>query len=176
MFAGCSGQTKISKTIFPAHKKSLTEIIPSRTNNLLSAVPPCIHRNCPVRLAGYCHIPGNWRIPSRWRILSIYHDMPLTSPSAVHLTVCFLPGSQQRGLSVKASLPLSPLQRFLLFRYFILYHRYMPFVKDIFSFRISFPFWLSFRLEGFSFLLNLALDILLRLLFTPVISPPFFFW
>ena len=36
----------------------------------------------------------------------------LTTPSAVHLTTCFLPDSQQHGLSGKASSPLSPLQRF----------------------------------------------------------------
>ena len=38
---------------------------------------------------------------------------PLTAPSAVHLTGCFLPDSQQYGLSVEAYLPLSPHQRFL---------------------------------------------------------------
>ena len=36
----------------------------------------------------------------------------LTAPSAVHLTTCFSPDSQRRGLSVQASLPLSPHQRF----------------------------------------------------------------
>ena len=36
----------------------------------------------------------------------------LTAPSAVHLTTCFSPDSQHRRLSVEASLPLSPLQRF----------------------------------------------------------------
>ena len=36
----------------------------------------------------------------------------LTAPSAAHLTTCFLPDSQQHGLSGKASSPLSPLQRF----------------------------------------------------------------
>ncbi len=35
-----------------------------------------------------------------------------SAPSAVHLTVCFAPASQHRGLSVAASKPLSPLQRF----------------------------------------------------------------
>ena len=38
---------------------------------------------------------------------------PLTAPSAVHLTNCFTPDSQQRRLSVLAYSPLSPLQRFL---------------------------------------------------------------
>ena len=32
-------------------------------------MPPCIHRGDPVRLAGYLHIPGNWRMPPRRRIL-----------------------------------------------------------------------------------------------------------
>ena len=42
----------------------------------------------------------------------------LTAPSAVHLTTCFLPDSQHRRLSVKASLPLSPLQRFIYYWFF----------------------------------------------------------
>ncbi len=45
-----------------------------------------------------------------------------TAPSAVHLTICFLPDSQHRRLSVKASLPLSPPQRFAILNYFIIYH------------------------------------------------------
>ena len=45
----------------------------------------------------------------RRRILCKIH---LTAPSAVHLTICFVPGSQHPGFSVGASLPLSPLQRF----------------------------------------------------------------
>ncbi len=36
----------------------------------------------------------------------------LTAPSVVHLTICFLPDSQHHRLSVKALLPLSPLQQF----------------------------------------------------------------
>ena len=35
-----------------------------------------------------------------------------TTPSAVHLTTCFMSDSQHLRLSVLASLPLSPLQRF----------------------------------------------------------------
>ena len=45
-----------------------------------------------------------------------------TAPSAVHLTTCFLPDSQHHRLSVKASLPLSPLQRFNILNLSILYH------------------------------------------------------
>ena len=58
-------------------------------------------------------------IPAYPRQLTYAHtsqntrNTPLTAPSAVHLTSSFLPDSQQRGLSVKAFLPLSPLQRFL---------------------------------------------------------------
>ena len=37
----------------------------------------------------------------------------LTVPSAVHLTTCFMSDSQHLRLSVLASLPLSPLQRFI---------------------------------------------------------------
>ena len=41
----------------------------------------------------------------------------MTAPSAVHLTNCFSPDSQHHRLSVEASLPLSPLQRFSLLNY-----------------------------------------------------------
>ena len=44
----------------------------------------------------------------------------LTAPSAVHLTTCFLPDFQLRRLSVKASLPLSPSQRFKIFIFCII--------------------------------------------------------
>ena len=40
------------------------------------------------------------------------HKTHFAAPSAVHLTMCILPDFQHRRLSVKASLPLSPLQRF----------------------------------------------------------------
>ena len=73
-----------------------------------------IHRIAPMRLAGYQHIPGNWRMPTRCRILGVNKCTLLTAPSAVHLTTCFSPDSQQHRLSVKASLPLSPLQRFII--------------------------------------------------------------
>ncbi|MEE0547390.1 MAG: hypothetical protein UC390_06610, partial [Peptococcaceae bacterium] len=46
----------------------------------------------------------------------------LTAPSAVHLTTCFSPDSQQHGFSVQASSPLSPPQRFGVFELSILYH------------------------------------------------------
>ncbi|MBR2593019.1 MAG: hypothetical protein IKD83_00130, partial [Firmicutes bacterium] len=49
---------------------------------------------------------------------------PLTAPSAVHLAACFLPDSQHRRLSVKASLPLSPHQRFSVLNFNEFYHDY----------------------------------------------------
>ena len=95
-------------------KTSLTEIYSlSRTN-----------RNYPR-----CHLDSRqWRralsrVPTYPRQLTYAHTSQntwpksLTAPSAVHLTTCFLPDSQHRRLSVKASLPLSPLQRFGLLKY-----------------------------------------------------------
>ena len=51
----------------------------------------------------------SWNTP--WQLVQCSY-FGLTTPSAVHLTTCFLPDSQQHGLSGKASSPLSPLQRF----------------------------------------------------------------
>ena len=72
-------------------------------------MPPCIHR-IPCALS---------RIPTYPRQLTYAHTLQntlenihLTAPSAVHLPTCFSSGSQLPGLSVKASLTLSPLQRF----------------------------------------------------------------
>ena len=74
-----------------------------------------------MHLAGYQHIPGKWRLPTTSQnTLGISH---LTAPSAVHLTTCFLPDSQHHRFSVKASLPLSPLQRFEVLNYLLLYSR-----------------------------------------------------
>ena len=69
-----------------------------------------IHRNDPMRLAGYRHILGIYTLA--YSVAEYFGKTHLTAPSAVHLTTCFLPDSQHRRLSVKASLPLSPLQRF----------------------------------------------------------------
>lgn len=63
-----------------------------------------------MHLTGYQHIPGKLRLPTASQ--NTLCKAHLTAPSAVHLTTCFLPDSQHRRLSVKASLPLSPLQRF----------------------------------------------------------------
>ena len=54
----------------------------------------------------------------RRRILGSLH--PLTAPSAVHLTVRFLPAFQRRGLSGRAWPPLSPLQRFGVYEFTII--------------------------------------------------------
>lgn len=63
-------------------------------------------------------------MPSRCRILGFDKITELlTAPSAVHLTTCFSPDSHQRRLSVKASLPLSPLQRFGVLNWFGFYHQ-----------------------------------------------------
>ena len=100
----CRGDTKKS----PAKKVSLP-----RTNKQL--IYPRCHLDSQLtlrRLAGYQHTPGNSRIPTRYRIL---RKIRFPVPSVVHLTSCFLPDSQHRGFSVKASLPLSPPQRFTIF-------------------------------------------------------------
>ncbi len=57
----------------------------------------------------------------------------LTAPSAVHLTICFLPDSHHRRLSVKASLPLSPHQRFILLNYIGIISPQYVFVNKIFN-------------------------------------------
>ena len=70
------------------------------------------------------------RIPTYPRQLTYAHTLQntlenihLTAPSAVHLTTCFLPDSQHLRLSVKASLPLSPLQRFTMLNCFGFQHK-----------------------------------------------------
>lgn len=57
-------------------------------------------------------------MPSRRRILCGFPH--LTAPSAVHLTVRFLPAFQHRGLSGRAWPPLSPLQRFGVYEFTII--------------------------------------------------------
>ena len=86
----------------------------SRTNKNLSAVPPCLHG--PTRALS--------RRPTYTRQLTYALTLQntlrishLTAPSAAHLTACFLPAFQHRRLSVKASLPLSPLQRFIMLNF-----------------------------------------------------------
>ena len=89
-------------------KKSLTECYFCQGRIYLIRGATLIHGKS-VLSAGYHHIPGMSRLPH----VAEYSGIPrLTAPSAVHLTMCFLPDSQLRRLSVKASLPLSPLQRF----------------------------------------------------------------
>ena len=67
----------------------------------LSAVPPWFTA-WPVHLAGYQHIPDIYT--PAYSVAEYSGLLHLTAPSAVHLTTCFLPDSQQHRLSVKASL------------------------------------------------------------------------
>lgn len=108
--------------------------------NLLSAVPPCFIAGEAVykpRAMPLCRIPTYPRELTHPNALQNTPDSPFPAPSAVHLILCFLPASQHRRLSVKASRPLSPLQRFhnlqLLKR--ILQGSGNP-VKRIFAFRL----------------------------------------
>ena len=78
-----------------------------------------IHRNDPMHLAGYQHIPGICTLA--YSVAEYFGKIHLTAPSAVHLTTCFLFGSQHPELSVKASLPLSPLQRFDYLVFYIIF-------------------------------------------------------
>lgn len=81
----------------------------SRTNKTLSAVPPCLHGRDPCTQQDTNISPATDVCP---HVAEYFAKSHLTAPSAVHLTACFLPASQHRRLSVKASLTLSPLQRF----------------------------------------------------------------
>ena len=96
---------------------------------------PGINKNAPDRIRvcqgriianPRCHLasrPGRalCRIPAYPRQLTYAStsqatpQLRFTAPSAAHLTTCFSPDSQQHRLSVKASSPLSPLQRFEVF-------------------------------------------------------------
>ncbi len=93
----------------------------SRTNKNLIRGATLIHRNDPMHLAGYQHNPGIYTLAFSVAEYSA-NPLPLTAPSAAHLTTCFLPDSQHHRLSVKASSPLSPLQRFTMlnFLYYII--------------------------------------------------------
>ena len=90
-------------------KKPLTEIFLPRTNLLIRGATLICSSCCTLdRILTYprqltCALTSQ----NTWLSL-------LTAPSAVHLMTCFLPDSQHRGLSVRASSPLSPLQRFLI--------------------------------------------------------------
>ena len=72
-----------------------------------------------VPLAGYQHIPGVYTLACS--VAEYSGKSHLTAPSAAHLTTCFLPDSQHHRLSVKASLPLFPLQRFIVLNYYTFY-------------------------------------------------------
>ena len=89
---------------------SLTEIyFLSRTNKTLIRGATLIHG----MTRALSRIPTYPRqMTSACNVAEYFVKSHLTAPSAVHLTTCFLPDSQQHRLSVKASLSLSPLQRF----------------------------------------------------------------
>ena len=79
-------------------------------NSKLPAVPPWF-TVWPVHLAEYLHIPGNWRMPSRHRILDTRKYLSLCPLRSIWQTAS-RPGSHPPGLSVRAWISLSPLQRF----------------------------------------------------------------
>ena len=99
----------------PENKKSPTErysicqgrIIIIRGATLIHSVLCACKDTCISPATDVCHTSQN--------TLYIIH---LTAPSAVHLTTCFSPDSQHHRLSVKASLPLSPHQRFIYSLYY----------------------------------------------------------
>ena len=93
-------------------KTPLTEIYYLRQGRIIRIIrgATLIHRNDPMHLAGYKHIPGIYTLA--YSVAEYFGKTHLTAPSAVHLTTCFLPDSQHHRFSVKALLPLSPLQRF----------------------------------------------------------------
>ena len=109
----CSGKTKTS----------LTEIETlSRTNN--SHYPRC-HLDSQERPCALSRVPTHSRqLTYANTSQNTQHGKTtlLTAPSTVHLTTCFLPDSQHHRFSVKASLPLSPSQRFMNIQFFTLYH------------------------------------------------------
>ena len=87
-------------------KTSLTEIyFLSRTNKTLIRGATLIHG----MTRALSRIPTYPRqMTSACNVAEYFVKSHLTAPSAVHLTTCFLPDSQQHRLSVKASLSLSP--------------------------------------------------------------------
>ena len=89
---------------------SLTEIyFLSRTNKTLIRGATLIHG----MTRALSRIPTYPRqMTSACNVAEYFVKSHLTAPSAVHLTTCFSPDSQHHRLSVKALLPLSPLQRF----------------------------------------------------------------
>ena len=109
---------------------SLTEIyFLSRTNKTLIRGATLIHG----MTRALSRIPTYPRqMTSACNVAEYFVKSHLTAPSAVHLTTCFLPDSQQHRLSVKASLSLSPLQRFELLNLDELQHAYFSLSTRIF--------------------------------------------
>lgn len=89
-------------------------------------------------------------IPSYLRLVTLAQTSQntltnhFTAPSAVHLTICFVPGSQHPGFSVGASLPLSPLQRFNLLNLKKEYHTFFfkstIFLKELYFFQSTYSY------------------------------------
>ena len=101
----------MSKELRSKQKTPLTEQYTlSRTNRNNTIRGATLIHGATRALCRIPTYPGNWRMPTRCRIL--WEKPHLTAPSAAHLTTCFLPDFQHHRLSVKSSLPLSPLQRF----------------------------------------------------------------
>ena len=70
-----------------------------------------------------CGIPAYPRQMTSASNVAAYSGMPrFPAPSAVHLMICVSPDSHQRGLSVDARSPLSPLQRFSILNLIVLYY------------------------------------------------------
>lgn len=131
------------------------------------------------------------RIPTYPRQLTYAHTLQntlgkrshLTAPSAVHLTTCFLPDSQHLRLSVKALLPLSPLQRFTMLNCFGFYHKgndvsmiFFTLVREIFydngKLLPNFPFQL-YPLSSFTIIFLVIHCMALRSLTAfPELLPP----
>jgi len=102
-------------------------------------------------------------IPSYLRLVTLAQTSQntliahFTAPSAVHLTICFAPGSQHPGFSVGASLPLSPLQRFKLLNLKKEYHTFF-FKSTIFFKRILLFFKAHIRCRDYALNDNVFLN------------------
>ena len=74
----------------------------SRTNKHVIRGATLFHGHSPCRFSGYRTIPPATDVCLHVAEYSARRAAHLTAPSAVHLTNCFLPDSQHRGLSGKA--------------------------------------------------------------------------
>ena len=97
----------------PRHRLQSIYFLPKNKKPPAKRTPRMKKSLC--HLAEYHHTPSVLRAHLSSEANNAEAFSPL--PSAVHLIACFLPDSQHRRLSVKASLPLSPPQRFSLIKY-----------------------------------------------------------